>query len=115
MWSLVSGSAALEPNPVTALAVAGTNDLINSQGYTQAAWWNRIPQAAWVFLILVAMLCNVLLGYATRHLRTRLELLVVLPLMVSISFLLIADIDSPRGGVIHVAPQNLLSLASSLH
>ena len=34
-------------------------------------------------------------------------LLFVLPLVVSISFLLIADIDSPRGGVIHVNPQNL--------
>jgi hypothetical protein len=27
---------------------------------------------------------------------------------------LIADIDSPRGGVIRVAPQNLVSLAKSL-
>jgi hypothetical protein len=41
-------------------------------------------------------------------------LLVVLPLIVSIAFLLIADIDSPRGGFIHVSPQNLLSLSASL-
>jgi hypothetical protein len=33
---------------------------------------------------------------------------------VSISFFLIADIDSPRGGVIRVAPQNLVSLAQNL-
>jgi hypothetical protein len=32
----------------------------------------------------------------------------------SISFFLIADIDSPRGGVIHVQPENLLSLVESL-
>jgi hypothetical protein len=37
-----------------------------------------------------------------------------MPLVVSISFFLIADIDSPRGGVIHVSPQNLKSLADSL-
>jgi hypothetical protein len=36
------------------------------------------------------------------------------PLVVSISFFLIADIDSPRGGVIHVHPENLLSLAGSM-
>jgi hypothetical protein len=33
---------------------------------------------------------------------------------VSISFFLIADIDSPRGGVILVQPRNLVSLAQSL-
>jgi hypothetical protein len=41
-------------------------------------------------------------------------LLLVLPLVVSISFFLIADIDSPRGGVIRTNPQNLLSLSESL-
>jgi hypothetical protein len=38
----------------------------------------------------------------------------VLPLLVSVAFLLIADIDSPRGGLIHVPPQNLVSLSQSL-
>jgi hypothetical protein len=41
-------------------------------------------------------------------------LLLVLPVLVSVAFLLIADIDSPRGGVICVSPQNLDSLAQSL-
>jgi len=40
--------------------------------------------------------------------------LLVLPLVVSISFFLIADIDSPRGGLIRVSPQNLAALAESL-
>jgi len=38
----------------------------------------------------------------------------VLPLIASISFFLIADIDSPRGGAIRVRPQNLEALAQSL-
>jgi hypothetical protein len=33
---------------------------------------------------------------------------------VSISFFLIADIDSPRGGLIRVLPQNLMHLSQSL-
>jgi len=41
-------------------------------------------------------------------------LLLVLSLVVSISFFLIADIGSPRGGVIRVNPQNLASLVESL-
>jgi hypothetical protein len=51
-----------------------------------------------------------LVGYGARNPRTERILLLVLPLFVSISFFLIADIDSPRGGVIRVHPQNLESL-----
>ena len=36
--------------------------------------------------------------------------LVVMPLVVAVSFMLVADIDSPRGGVIRVKPLNLVSL-----
>ena len=43
MWSLVQTPALAQPTPVIALAVSGMNDVLNSQGYTQAAWWNRIP------------------------------------------------------------------------
>jgi hypothetical protein len=88
------------------------NDVLNSQGYTQAAWWNRIPLAAWGLMYAIAILSNLLLGYGA-HGRT-VVLSVVLPLVVSISFFLIADIDSPRGGVIRVKPQNLIVLADSL-
>ena len=41
-------------------------------------------------------------------------LLLVLPLVLSISFFLIADIDSPRGGVIRVSPDNLNTLEDVL-
>jgi hypothetical protein len=43
LWSTVQARAAASPTPVVALAVSGMNDVLNSQGYTQAAWWNRIP------------------------------------------------------------------------
>jgi hypothetical protein len=82
------------------------NDVLNSQGYTQAAWWNRIPLAAWGLMGLIAILSNMLLGYRER--RTSRLVPLILPLIASIAFFLIADIDSPRGGVIQVAPQNLI-------
>jgi hypothetical protein len=88
------------------------NDVLNSQGYTQAAWWNRIPIAAWGLMSLIAMLCNLLLGYGRKS--SGILLSIVLPLAVSISFFLIADIDSPRGGVIRIWPQNLYALTGSL-
>jgi hypothetical protein len=63
-------------------------------------------------LVLIALFCNVLAGYGSRKPHTL--LLLVLPLLVSISFLLIGDIDSPRGGLIRVKSENLTSLARSL-
>ena len=110
LWSAVESHRA-EPTAVTVLTVTGMNDVLNSQGYTQAAWWNRIPVAAWSLMATIAICCNLLHGYQAR---TR-GLLLFLPLTVSISFLLIADIDSPRGGHIRVLPQNLISLSQSLN
>ena len=113
LWSAVEAAAAAKPTPVVALAVSGMNDVLNSQAYTQAAWRNRIPGAARVLLLTIAIGCNLLIGYGAR--RTNRLLFLVLPLFVSISFFLIADIDSPRGGVIYVVPKNLVSLSQSLH
>ena len=114
LWSAVLPPAAAQPTPMVALAVSGMNDVLNSQGYTQAAWWNRIPIAAWGLMAAIAICCNVLIGYGARNAKAERILLLVVPLLVSISFFLIADIDSPRGGVIRVNPQNLTSLAESL-
>jgi hypothetical protein len=113
LWAAVSGPASAQPTPVRALAVSGMNDVINSQGYTQAAWWNRIPHAAWGLMAFIAVFCNLLFGYGAHRKEPRVFL--VLPIVVAISFLLIADIDSPRGGLIHVRPLNLESLSNSLN
>jgi hypothetical protein len=112
MWSAVETPAAAQPTPVAALVLAGMNDVLNSQGYTQAAWWNRIPVAAWTLLIAISIFCNILIGYRAPG-RSRF-LFLILPIALSISLFLIADIDSPRRGVIRVRPQNLESLAESL-
>ncbi len=115
LWNTVKTPADANPTPVMALAVSGMNDVLNSQGYTQAAWWNRIPIAAWGLMVAIAICCNVLIGYGALQAEAKSLRLIILPLVVAISFLLIADIDSPRSGVIHVAPQNLISLAQSIN
>ena len=114
LWSEASTAAAAQPNPIVAQVIAGINDVFDSQSSTQAAWWNRIPEAAWALMLLIAMMCNVMVGYAAYRLKPRWRLLVLLPLVLSIAFALIADIDGPRGGFIHVVPQNLLSLRDQL-
>ena len=114
LWKAIRDPAAADRTAVMALAVSGMNDVLNSQGYTQAAYWNRIPTAAWVLMAAIAIGCNVLVGYGSHSAKAGSKLLPILPLIVSIAFMLIADIDSPRHGIILVRPQNLISLAESL-
>ena len=113
LWSVVQARGVAQPTPVVAVAVSGMNDVLNSQGYTLAAWLNRIPPAAWILLGAIAIVCNLLIGYGARARSAMLFL--VFPFIVSISFFFIADIDSARRGVIRVRPQNLIILSQSLH
>jgi hypothetical protein len=116
LWSAVLPAAAARPNPMTALAVSGMNDVLNSQGYTQSAWSFRIPTGAWLLMAITAVVCNALVGYGARGAAPRGggRLLLILPLLLSIAFTLIADIDAPRHGLIHVRPINLTTLSESL-
>ena len=112
LWSALRVQTA-QSTQLVALAVSGMNDVLNSQGYTQAAWWNRIPIAAWGLMAVIAICCNLLIGFGAHQTDRRVFL--ILPVAISIAFFLICDIDSPHGGAIRVHPKNLLSLSQALH
>ena len=112
LWSTVLAVAEVRPSPPVTLAVFGMNDVLNDKGYTEASWLNRIPTAAWYLMFSLAILCNLVICYSAR--RASPHVFLVLPLALGISFLLMADIDSPRGGVIRVLPVNLLNLDRSI-
>jgi hypothetical protein len=114
MWAIVRDGAMAHPDPLRALAVASINDVVNSQGYTQAAWWNRIPHGAWILMALLAICATFLVGLGATGKSAPLRLTIVFPLIIAAAFFLIGDIDAPRGGAIRVAPMNLHSLVDSL-
>jgi hypothetical protein len=113
LWSAVTAPTAPQQSVMGLLVVGGMNDVLNSQSYTQAAWWNRIPFAAWALMMTISIFCNLMIGFSTRG--KGLLLYLILPIALAISLFLIADIDSPRSGIIQVEPQNLESLAASLN
>ena len=115
MWSATVAPAVAQPTALSALAASGMNDVLNSQGYALAAWRNTIPRAAWILMEAIAVFCSMLIGYNMRRKDAKYLPCLILPFLVAISFFLIADIDSPRRGVVEVRPQNLQSLAQSLH
>jgi hypothetical protein len=115
LWDAVKAPANANPNSVTALAVAAVNDVLSSQGDTQAAWVNRIPFTAWMMMGSIAFLATMLVGVGVERPRHFPRMLAILPLIISFAFFLIADVESPRLGIISVVPDNLLELARSLN
>ena len=112
LWAAITPATGAQPDPVRALVVSGMNDVLNRQGYTQAAFLNRVPIAAWLLMMAIAIFSNMLFGYRASPRGTLMFL--ILPIALAISFFLISDIDQPRRGVIMVHPQNLEILAQSL-
>jgi hypothetical protein len=112
LWSAIRPAIAAVPPPLMGVLVTGMDDVINSQRSSQAAWLNRVPVGAWLLMIIIGIGSCWLIGL--RALRTDWLAFMIVPLAVSVCFFLIADLDSPRGGVIHIAPQNLSILSQSL-
>ncbi|VXC71376.1 conserved membrane hypothetical protein [Burkholderia sp. 8Y] len=114
LWQLAAQVAKAQPTPIGSLVVAGMNDVLNSQDYSEAARINHIPLGAWALMVLIALLGCAVHGYGAKGKRRTVLLMTILPVTISLSLALIADIDSPRGGIIRVQPQNLTRLLHSL-
>jgi hypothetical protein len=112
LWSTLRPALAAVPPPLMGVLVTGMDDVTNAQRSSQAAWLNRIPFTAWILMTAIGIGCCWLI--ANRARRTDWLAFMIVPIAVSISFFLIADLDSPGGGVIRVAPVNLTSLSQSL-
>jgi len=114
LWRMAVQVGKATPTPIAATLVTGMNDVLNSQDYSEAALINRIPVGTWSLMIAIALFGCVVQGYGAKGKLRRGLLITILPMIVALSLALIADIDSPRGGVIHVEPQNLGRLLQSL-
>lgn len=112
LWSVIQPALAAVPPPLMGALVTGVNDVVNAQRSTQASWMNRIPIGAWALMATISIGSCWLLSYRAHW--TDWVAFAVVPVAVSVSFFLIADLDSPRGGVIRVTPVNLSTLSQSL-
>ncbi|MEA9567026.1 hypothetical protein [Polynucleobacter sp. AP-Nickl1-40-C4] len=114
LWNEILPTVRTQNTASIALVAAGMNDVLNSQGYVQAAWWNRIPLTAWALMSAIAICANLLVGFGARNFEKNIGLFMIFPFVIAVSFFLIADIDSPRGGVIRIEARNLVALKNNL-
>ena len=114
MWTAVTAHALANPTSLTALAVSGIGDVVTSAGNSEAAWNNRIPGTAWLLMAAMAVFATVLVGIGLDEGHGFSRMLMVLPLVIATAFFLIADVESPRMGIIRVVPDNLVALSHLL-
>jgi hypothetical protein len=114
LWSVIGAPVATQPNAVQALIIKGMNDVEDAEVRAQAAYWNRIPLGAWALMVVIGLCCNVMFGYKA-NIDARRALFLALPLIFSVAFFLLADLDSPRAGLITVRPQDLERLSARLN
>lgn len=114
MWELISKIAKASPDPVIATALNACNDLYTSQQKTMASWRHQIPAAAWFLLIIFGVCSNFLIGYNIRGRKGRSALIFVIPVVTALALFMIAEIDVPGKGLIHVSPSNLTALRITL-
>ena len=114
LWAAVVAPVKANQTAPMMLVAGATNDALNSQGYAQAASWNRIPPGAWVLLCTIGLVASVMIGFRFDTGSRQRVLMQILPALIAVSLFLIADIDCPRGGLIRVLPQNLMALEAVL-
>lgn len=114
MWMLISKVAKANPDPIIAMALNACNDLYVAQQKTMASWRHQIPGAAWFILIIFGVCSNFLVGYNVRGRSSRSAMIFVIPAVTALALFMIAEIDVPGKGIIHVSPDNLESLRVTL-
>ena len=96
------------------MALNACNDLYVVQQKTMASWRHQIPGVAWFILIIFGVCSNFLVGYNVRGRSSRSAMIFVIPAVTALALFMIAEIDVPGKGIIHVSPDNLESLRVTL-
>ncbi len=100
------------PNPIISIYVQTLNDMIDLHEKRMAASENRVPGTIWAMLILLGGLTCLVVGLSQRR-RMAISMMVP-PLMIAIVMALVADIDSPRKGLIRVSQGSMVRLQEDL-
>ena len=112
LWQQSLSVAQSKRDPITSVYLQSLNAVIDLSEENQAALENRIPRAIWFTLVLIALLGSLMLGFGLQR-RNWIPILIA-PLTISIVMTLIADLDSPRKGLIVVGRESMQRVQSDL-
>jgi len=97
-WQQAVAGGQKSPTVLNSILDASLNETIDLSEKRLSAVENRIPSSVWLLLLIISVLASFATGYSAPT-RVWLALLST-PLMIAIVMGLIADMDSPRNGLI---------------
>lgn len=112
-WEIAVTEAKEAPNPVINSVLSSYSDLYLAQEKTSVSRRDQIPKIVWALLIFFAVVSNILIGYNARQEQKMNLMILVLPFLITLSLFIISEIDVLEK-VIHVTPDDLLSLKETL-
>ena len=100
LWQQVVAVTQKSQTAVTATYILTLNETIDVSEKRLAAFENRVPKSVWVIIVVVAVFQGFAGGFSLK--RKLWFSLLAAPLVVAVVMALIADLDSPHTGLIHV-------------
>ncbi len=105
LWQQTTALAREARDPITAIFVNSLNETIDFSEKRLAGLENRVPLPVWIMLVLIGTLTCVVVGGTVRR-RYGLAVLIS-PVMIAVAMGFIADLDSPRTGMIRVSQSSM--------
>jgi len=88
------------------------NEMMGVSEKRLAAFENRVPEAVWIIILVVAAFQSFVAGYSMRR-KVWLSLTVT-PIVIAIVIALIADLDDPHSGLIRIQQNSMSRFAAEL-
>lgn len=115
LWAHAVAAGQATPTPIIASFVSTLNETIDLDATQLYALRARVPAAVWLLVLVVAFCGCFVTGLGSGASSERSAFAnVLLPLLITVAIMLIADLDRPRGGLIRIDQQPLINLKQSL-
>ena len=100
LWQQLVAVTQVSQTAVIATYLQALNDSIDVSEKRLAAFESRVPETVWLIIFVVAIFQSFVAGFSLK--RKFWFPLVVTPLVIGVVMALLADLDSPRTGLIHI-------------
>lgn len=114
LWNIGIKNVEKESSSSNIVVINKYSDLYVSHEKTNSIWNKQVPSLTWYLLILLAVSSCGFIGYSMKGTHNRNLLIIATPFFIAFALFIIADIDIPGEGIIHVTPVNLVNLKMTL-
>jgi hypothetical protein len=112
IWQQVIAVTRDNENPVMASYMQSANNMFDVANRRLATFEKRVPKTVWLIIFVVAAFQSFLTGYSLK--RKFWLSLAVTPVVVALVMALVADLDSPRTGLIHIEQTSMQRLVNDV-